>query len=99
MAATIAPERAHSGGGHEDLTDEQIDALLARATARLKAKAQSQEVAKVDKSEETYSFPKLQTSNIDKPYVSTSKHNVAISDSSRLVDDRQRKKADGIRRV
>ena len=88
-----------SGGNDEDLTDEQIDALLARATARLKAKAQTQEVAKLDKAEATYTFPKLQVGMLEKPYVSTSKHNVATADSARLVDDKQRKKADGIRRV
>jgi hypothetical protein len=99
MAALMAPEKALNSGGDEDLTDEQIDALLARATARLKAKSQSQDVATLDEAKETYTFPKLQTGNIEKPYVSTTKHNVATADSARLVDEKQRKKADGIRRV
>jgi hypothetical protein len=99
MAAALAPEKLHDGQGDEDLTAEQIDALLARATARLKAKSQSQDVGTRNEAKETYTFPKLQTGNIEKPYVSTTKRNVATADSARLVDEKQRKKADGIRRV
>ena len=99
MAAITAPERVQKRPADDDLTDEQIDALLARASARLKAKSQSHEVLKLDKSEESYNIPKLQTGEIAKPYTTSTKQNVAVADAARLVDDKQRKKADGIRVV
>ena len=96
MAAVMSPEKAQNSAEYGDLTEEQIDALLAGATARLKAKSQSKELTSVH---ETYTFPKLQTGDLEKPYVSTTKQNIATADSARLVDEKQRKKADGIRRV
>lgn len=82
------------------MSDEQIEALLARATARLKAKkSDSQDILKLDNDEENYKFPRLQTGEITKPYLTTNKQHVATADAARLVDDKQRKKADGIRRV
>jgi hypothetical protein len=99
MAAITVPERVPQRPVDYDLTDEQIDALLARASARLKAKSQSQELLTLDKSEESYHIPKLQTGEIAKPYTTSTKQNVAIADAARLVDEKQRKKADGIRVV
>ena len=102
MAATTAADLALAYQNTDDLTDEQIDALLARATARLQAKAQAkdnnQDVMKLD-TDQRLTFPKLQTGQLEKPYISTTKQNVATADNARLLDESQRKKAVGIRRV
>jgi hypothetical protein len=99
MAAMPAPEPVLNSQVNGDLTDEQMDALLDRATARLKAKSQSQDLVNLDEKEDAYTFPKLDTGKVEKPYISTTTQNVATADAARLVDDKQRKKADGIRRV
>ena len=99
MAATTAPETALNSQINEDLTDEQMDALLDRATARLKAKSQSQDLVVLEGEREAYVFPKLDTGKVEKPYISTTIQNVTTADAARLVDDKQRKKANGIRRV
>lgn len=54
---------------------------------------------KLSDSRESYTFPKLQTGELAKPYTSISKHNVATADAARLVDDKQRKKGESRRRV
>ena len=99
MAAMIAPERALNRNADEDLTDEQMDALLDRATARLKAKSQSQDLVTLREQKEIYTFAKLETGRVEKSYISSNKEGVAIADAARLVDDQQRKKAGRIRRV
>ena len=84
----------------EDLTDEQIDHLLARATARLKDKSQvrTADVLKLGH-EETYNFPKLETGQLERPYVSQEAGFAAV-DAPRLVEGRQRKQAaNGVRKV
>lgn len=93
MAATTLPAIMQDG----DLTDEQIEQMLARATGRLKEKSQSTEQSKKNEIQR-YNFPKLQTGTLDKPYVS-SNGEVATLDSKRLLEERQRKGANGIRRV
>ncbi|KXT13709.1 hypothetical protein AC579_8104 [Pseudocercospora musae] len=86
-------DKPHS---EDDLTDEQIEELLARATARLQEKAKDRQLTK--HTVQTRNLPKLDAGDLEKPYVST-KGSVATIDSSRLLDQKQRKKAEGIRKV
>jgi hypothetical protein len=84
----------------EELTDEQIEELLARATARMKAKSgqkKTDDVLKLDTTER-YNFPKLDPGQLQKSYVSQ-ENGLANVDSSRLVDEQQRKQANGVRKV
>jgi hypothetical protein len=99
MATAKGLAQVRSVETDDDLTDEQIEGLLARATARLKAKNQSssQDVLKLDGGE-SYTFPKLETGQLEKPYVSQ-KDGVASVDASRLVAEQQRKQANGVRKV
>lgn len=80
----------------EELTDEQIEQLLARATARLQEKAKQQQLTK--SSTQTLTFPKLDAGQLEKPYVET-KGDVATVDASRLLEEKHRKQANGIRKV
>ena len=79
------------------LTDEQVEQMLARATQRLKAKSQSTELAKKDDSPR-YTFPKLETGSLVQPYVSA-KGDVVAADSDRMLEKKERKLANGLRRV
>lgn len=99
MPAATALAYAKAGDMEDDATDEQIEELLARATARLKAKRQStsHDVLKLDHGE-SYTFPKLETGKLEKPYVSH-KDGVANVDAARLVAEQQRKQANGVRKV
>ena len=97
MAATTALERPPDLRLDEDLTDEQIQALLARASARLKEKSISKDVAAVEK-RQSYTFPKLETGKLEKAYVSTT-GDVANVDARRMLEEKHRKQANGIRRV
>ncbi|KAI7606090.1 hypothetical protein KC319_g21557 [Hortaea werneckii] len=80
--------------GDGDLSDEQIDQLLARATERMQ---QAGAVVKGDE-KNPYTFPKLNAGELEKPYIA-SKGAVASVDSSRLLDDKDRKQANSIRKV
>lgn len=95
MAATSTSQRAPDIQVDDDLPDEQIEELLARATARLQAKSKA--VVKVNE-EQSYTFPKLDTGKLEEPYV-FSKGDVATVDAPRLLEQRHRKQANGIRRV
>lgn len=92
MAVATAPAQAHEG----DLTDEQVEQMLARATQRLKEK-DSTELAKKDDSPR-YTFPKLQTGTLEKPYVSSS-GDVATLDSKRQRELKKSSSSRGIRKV
>ena len=80
-----------------ELTDEQVEELLAQATIRLQEKAKSQELAKREQ-KQSYSFPKLDTGALEKPYV-TSKGDIATLDQQRLLDGKDHKQHFGIRKV
>lgn len=81
----------------EDLTDEQIEGLLARATARRQQKSKSTDVSKITNTQ-SFNFPKLDTGNLDQPYVST-RGDIATVDASRLLEVKSRKQANEIRKV
>lgn len=80
MSVPDALHKAPRDGMEDQLTDEKMHELLARATARLKAKEQQPQFR-----EDTYNFPKLQTG--------LPKEN-KYDDSKSLVDEKTRKKAD-----
>ena len=63
----------------EDLSDNQIEELLARATARLQQNGNTQELA-TSHPKHHFNFPKLNTGKLEKPYIST-KGDVAIVDA------------------
>nr|POE65178.1 rrna-processing protein fcf2 [Quercus suber] len=93
MAATLAtPVAATNRPGDGDLTDEQIEALLARAAARL---SQNPKNAEPD---HKFSFPRLNTGPLAKPYITTGK-GIAQLDSARLLDSKYRQQANGGRKV
>lgn len=81
----------------EELSDEQIDQMLARATARLQRKSDQSAVVKPS-DKRSFSFPKLDAGRLDKPYVST-KGEIASVDARRLLEEKQREQANGIRKV
>ena len=92
MAAKAMSTMAEDG----DLTDEQVKQMLARATQRLKEK-NSHELAKKDDSPR-YTFPKLQTGALEKPYLS-SNGDVATLNSRRQQERRKQSSSNGIRKV
>lgn len=95
MADTIAV--ADSSHREEDeLSDEQMQEILARAAKRRQDKAS---VKLADESgNKQFAFPKLNTGDIAKPYVSTT-GDVAKIDSSRLLQEKDRILANKIRKV
>jgi hypothetical protein len=80
----------------EDLTDEQMEEMLAQATTRLREK----EEPKMFQTEapQKFTFPKMDAGAIEKPYVVV-KGNVAEADKSRLIDDKHRQAGTLIRKV
>jgi hypothetical protein len=92
QTVVAAPPRHEDG----ELTDEQMQAMLARAAKR----RQEMAVTKFadDSTNKTYTFPKLNTGDIAKPYVSTT-GDVAQVDSSRLLQEKDRVLANKVRKV
>lgn len=80
----------------EDLTDEQMEEMLAQATTRLREK----EEAKMFQTEapQKFTFPKMNAGALEKPYVVVKGH-VAEADKSRLIDDKHRQSGSLIRKV
>ena len=80
----------------EDLTDEQMEEMLAQATTRLREK----EEAKMFEAEapQKFTFPKMNAGAIEKPYVVVKGH-VAEADKSRLIDDKHLQSGSLIRKV
>lgn len=98
MAAKRALGRALPEPSEEDVSDEKIQELLARATARLQTKAASKAVVKTGEAQK-HTLPTLDPGNLEKPYVST-KGDVAIVDATRLAHTKETQKAaNGIRMV
>ena len=89
VVSKMAPSR-------EDLTDEQMEEMLAQATTRLREK----EEAKMFQTEapHKFTFPKMNAGAIEKPYVVVKGH-VAEADKSRLIDDKHRQAGSLIRKV
>jgi hypothetical protein len=78
----------------EDLSEEQMDALLEAAEARLR-----QNDSAPRSSGTSYKIPKLQSSGSDTPYVTTEGH-VARVDRSKMVDAKTQSAANaGVRKV
>lgn len=88
---------AHSMADDEELSDSEIDALLARASQRLKEQTQDKQLT-TQSEEQRLTFPKLDAGNLEKPYVDTS-GNIAKLNDNRLLEEKHRKKADIIRKV
>lgn len=79
----------------EDLTDDQMQAILAQAAARL----QQKQIAKLSEQEQKhYTFPRLETGTIARSYVSH-KDGVAQLDPSRRLNEKDRKLSNQIRKV
>lgn len=79
----------------ETLTDEQVQQMLARATQRLKGRSTA--LAKKSDAPQ-YTFPKLNTGELVKPYLSTS-GDVVSADSKRMLEKKERTMANGLRRI
>lgn len=90
MSATLLAE--------DDLSDEQIQQLLARASARLEGKTGETALQLADEGRTKFSFPKLDTGALVKPYVTTN-GDVASVNPARLLEEKHRKGADGPRTV
>lgn len=98
MAAPTALDRARTKSAEDDLTDEQIEELLARATNRVQAKAASKPTRANDISQER-AVSKLNTGALKEPYI-LSKGDVTTFDAARLANtEKQPKKGNGIRVV
>ncbi len=97
MEISAAPKKAPNPTIDEELTDEQIDKLLARASERLQAKKAATSLAKKEEAPR-YNLQKLNPGKLVKPYVST-QGDIAIVNATRLVDEKQQKQANGIRKV
>lgn len=95
MANTIVA--AHVPLSEDELSDEQMQQMLARAAAR-KQESISLRLAGEETKDKQFSFPKLSTGEIAKPYVSTTGQ-VAQVDSSRLLQEKDRVLADKIRKI
>lgn len=79
----------------DDMTDDQMQAMLEEAAARLRQNA----VMQVDKDQSTqFKFPRLETGAIAHSYV-TSKDGVAHLDPTRRMNERDWKLSNQIRKV
>ncbi|WPH00713.1 rRNA-processing protein FCF2 [Acrodontium crateriforme] len=94
MAMTGTLSTRQNLGAEDDLTDEQIEELLAGATARLQAKSKAVQIQEPT----TFSFPKLNAGELEKPYIS-SDGVCAHVDAARLLEDKHRKQANSTRMV
>lgn len=83
----------------EDLSDEQMQEMLAQAARRRKENASVALFDKDDKDKASqFNFPKLNTGEMVQPYVSNS-GDVATVDRSRLLAEQDRKLSNQIRKV
>lgn len=80
----------------DELSDEQMQEMLARAAKRRQEGA-ALKLAEED-NDKQFAFPKLNTGDIAKPYISTM-GDVAQVDSSRLLQEKDRILANKIRKV
>lgn len=92
----VASKRAVKSSD-EDISDEQIEQLLARATARLQEKSKDSQLTQKT-AQHSFHFPRLDAGQLEKPYVST-KGDIATVDASRLLQEKHRKQASVIRKV
>lgn len=95
--ASIVSKTAMTPHEEDEMSDEQMEELLAQATQRLREKEASQQLVKTD-SKDTFTFPKLNAGQLEKPYTTT-KNGVARVDSPRLLQEQDRKQANGTRKV
>ena len=79
---------AHSMADDEELSDSEIDALLARASQRLKEQTQDKQLT-TQSEEQRLTFLKLDAGELEKPYVDTS-GNIAKLNDDRLLEDKHR---------
>jgi hypothetical protein len=96
MASDAIEAVSKMAPSQEDLTDEQMEEMLAQATTRLREK----EEAKMFQTEapQKFTFPKMNAGALEKPYVVVKGH-VAEADKSRLIDDKHRQAGSLIRKV
>lgn len=96
MASDAIEAVSKMAPSQEDLTDEQMEEMLAQATTRLREK----EEAKMFEAEapQKFTFPKMNAGALEKPYVVVKGH-VAEADKSRLIDDKHRQSGSLIRKV
>lgn len=96
MAAEVEKVVAKAAGPDGDLTDEQMEEMLAQATTRLREKENSK--ALQSSQPQRFVFPKLDAGNLEKPYVVT-KGPVAEADKARLLEEKDRPAEGVIRKV
>ena len=96
MASDAIEAVSKMAPSQEDLTDEQMEEMLAQATTRLREK----EEAKMFQTEapQKFTFPKMNAGALEKPYVVVKGH-VAEADESRLIDDKHGQAGSLIRKV
>ena len=83
----------------EELSDEQMQEMLAQAAKRRQEKASVALFDKDDKDKANqFNFPKLNTGEMVQPYVSNA-GDVATVDRSRLLSEQDRKLSNQIRKV
>ena len=78
----------------DDMTDEQMQDILVRASTRLRQKEEMQKAQQT----EQFTLPRLSTGEIARPYVSTKK-GVAHMNGQQQVSEQQRKLSNQVRKV
>lgn len=82
----------------DDFTDEQIDALLKQAEQRLKLQSQPSLGQSQDDLARLRASRTLAIQGLPTPYIDTS-GDVTRADQRRLLDERQRTLANGVRKI
>lgn len=96
MASNALEVVSKMASPREDLTDEQMEEMLAQATARLREKEESKMFQ--TEAPQKFTFPKMDAGALEKPYVVT-KGNIAEADKARLIDQKHRQNDSLIRKV
>jgi len=81
----------------QDMTDEQMQALLEQATNRLRQGSSLQSLEKED--ERRYAFPRLEVGDLPRTYTTVSKKGVVQIQTSNRKQEKDRPLANQIRKV
>lgn len=96
MAVESEKAVVKTAGLDHDLSDKQMEQLLAQATIRLREKENGSGLQASQP--QRFYFPKLNAGELEKPYVTT-KGNIAEADKARLLGERDRPTEGAIRKV
>ena len=98
MASTVVMKPPVSHDEDEELSDEQIQQLLAEASARLTTSAENDQIVVTRTQTSGRLIPRLQTTISHAPYIREI-NGVATADPKLLISEEQRRLADSLRTV